>query len=333
MRIRKRSDGQLGRIVSVHLSLDAMSTITLYKYRAINKWSLETLRTGRMWFSLPVKLNDTFEFSLPVFIHLSPAEVVKHFERRFKLDDVAPTLLDAMMKHGGSSSFPTTDHFVQDFLCSANVGNRVLFAISLIHFFRDHGLSTQDIVAKLTRGANTELFEQLERDLREAYSKNQEVGQHCGVLSLSGRHDDPLMWAHYGDSCKGMCIGIAFDVDELVQSDFIPLWVEYSEELPLLDASVFFDRRPSNVMEMLKIFYATKHVAWKHEAEFRLVSKSGDSALNVPGRITEVILGEKVSNLDTQSVLAAIQERTGTELLKMIREPGTWKYRAYGNRI
>jgi hypothetical protein len=141
------------------------------------------------------------------------------------------------------------------------------------------------------------------------------------------------MWAHYGESCKGMCIGIAFDVDELVQSDFIPLWVEYSEELPLLGASVFFDRQPANVMEMLKIFYATKHVAWKHEAEFRLVSKGGDILLNVPGRITEVILGEKVSNGDAQSVLAAIKGRTGAKFLKMMREPGTWKYRAYGDCI
>src|SRR5262245_46502318 len=101
-----------------------MSTITLYKYRAINEWSLDTLRTGRMWFSLPAKLNDTFEFSLPVFIHLSPTELVEHFEGRFKLDYVAPTLLDAMMKHGGASSFPATDRFVQDFLNSANADNR-----------------------------------------------------------------------------------------------------------------------------------------------------------------------------------------------------------------
>lgn len=311
-----------------------MSTITLYKYRAINEWSLDTLRTGRMWFSLPVKLNDTFEFSVPVFIRLSPTELVEHFEKRFTLDYIAPTLFDAMMKHGGSSSFLATDRFMQDFLNSANADNRVLYVIALIHFFRDQGLSTQDIVEKLALGANTELLERLERDLRGAYSRNHEIGNHCGVLSLSGRNDDPLMWAHYGDSCKGMCIGIAFDVDELVESDFIPLWVEYSEELPVLGAAVFFDRQPANVMEMLRIFYATKHVAWKHEAEFRLVfPRSGDIALNVPGRITEVILGEKVSNTDAQGALAAIKGQAGTKFLKMMREPGTWKYRAYGDRI
>lgn len=310
-----------------------MTTISLYKYRAINERSLDTLRTGRMWFSLPNKLNDTFEFSLPVFIHLSPKELVEHFEKRFRLEYVVPGLLDAMMKHGGSDRFPATDQFVQDFLISAKSDSQVLFFISLIHFFRDQGLNTDEIVDKLAFGANTKLLEKLESDLREAYNRNHEIGQLCGVLSLSRRNDDPLMWAHYGDSCKGMCIGIEFDFDELVRSDFIPLWVDYKEELPLLSPADFFDRQHAAVMDMLQTFYATKHVSWKHEAEFRLVSKTGDIALNVPGRITEVILGEKVSDTDAQSVLAAINGRAGMKFLKMMREPGTWKYLAYGDRI
>jgi hypothetical protein len=103
--------------------------------------------------------------------------------------------------------------------------------------------------------------------------------------------------------------------------------------LPILDASRFFDRDPENVMEMLKVFYATKHTAWKHEAEFRLVSKKGDSAFNLPGKITEVILGEKVTSTDAKRVLDAVRGRGAINFLKMMREPGTWKYRAYGSTI
>jgi hypothetical protein len=309
-----------------------MDTITLYKYRAVNDWSLDTLRSGKMWFSLPTKLNDTFEFSLPVFVHLSPTELVEHFEKRFKIDYVAPTLLDAMMKHGGSKSFPATEQFIQNFLASANA-DRTLFVIALIHFLREQGLATQAIVERLNLGASNELRERLEGELREAYEQNQAIGRHCGVLSLSGRNDEPLMWAHYADSCKGMCIGVTLDVDELVKSDFIPLWVEYADELPVLGASAFFDRQHTNVMDMLKVFYATKYIAWKHEAEFRLVSKIGDLAFDLPGRITEVILGEKINDSDARSVLNAVQGRPGTKLLKMMREPGTWKYRAYGDSI
>ena len=310
-----------------------MKTITLYKYRAINEWSLQTLRSGRAWFSLPEKLNDTFEFSVPTFVHLSPAELVEHCEKRFRVDYVAPTLLEAMMKHGGSTSFPATEQFVQEFLKSTDAENRTLYLIALIHYLRDQGHGTHKIVDQLALGNDNQLRERMENDIREAYRKNREIGLHFGVLSLSGRCDDPLMWAHYADSCKGMCLGIAFDVDELMNSECIPLWVEYAEELPVFGASSFFDRNPNNVMEMLKHFYATKHIAWKHEAEFRLVSKKGDVALDIPGRIVEVILGEKVSGADAQTVYAAIQKKKGVKFLKMMREPGTWRYRAYGASI
>jgi len=286
-----------------------------------------------MWFSMPAKLNDTFEFSLPLFVHLTPLELVEHFEKRFKIDYVAPTLLGEMMKHGGAKSFPATEQFLRDFLNATDADNRTLFVIALVHFLREQGLTTQVIAERLDLAGNSELRERLERELREAYDKNQDIGRYCGILSLSAKNNDPLMWAHYADSCKGMCIGVTLDVDELARSDFIPLWVKYADELPVLGASAFFERQPANVMDMLKVFYATKYSAWKYEAEFRLVSKRGDLALDLPGRITEVILGEKVSDTDARNALAAIQERTGTKFLKMMREPGTWKYRAYGSSI
>jgi hypothetical protein len=56
-------------------------------------------------------------------------------------------------------------------------------------------------------------------------------------------------------------------------------------------------------MEMLRLFYATKHKAWSHEAEMRLVAQRGDVAFQVPGRITEVILGEKTDGNAGQKVL------------------------------
>jgi hypothetical protein len=63
------------------------------------------------------------------------------------------------------------------------------------------------------------------------------------------------------------------------------------------------------------------------------LSKKGDVALNVPGRITEVIIEEKLSDSNAKNVFNAIQDQTGTKLLKMMREPGTWKYRAYGSNV
>jgi len=59
----------------------------------------------------------------------------------------------------------------------------------------------------------------------------------------------------------------------------------------------------------------------------------GDVAIEVPGTITKVILGEKASDEDAQKVYDAIKGQRGTKLLKMMREPGTWKYRSYGDTV
>jgi hypothetical protein len=175
--------------------------------------------------------------------------------------------------------------------------------------------------------------DRLEGELRKAYERNQAIGQRRGVLSLSGRYDDSLKWAHYADSRRRICIGFDFDIDALVESDFIPFWVDYADELPVLDPGRFFDGDHASVMDMLKIFHGANNTAWKHEAEFKLVSKKGDLALDLPGRINEVILGEKITTSDVQKVLAALEGRDGAKFFKMIREPGTRKYRAYGISI
>ncbi len=158
-----------------------------------------------MWFSLPAKLNDTFEFSVPIFIPMSAVQLVESYEKRFKIDYVAPELLDAMMSHSGSQSFPISQEFIQGFL-STNEDNRSLFTIAIVHFLREQGLTSQEIATRLNLDKDSELRKRLESELREAYERNQSVGSHLGVLSLSARNDDPLMWAHYADSCRGICM-------------------------------------------------------------------------------------------------------------------------------
>jgi hypothetical protein len=306
-----------------------MKTFTLYKYRAINDWSLKLLRSTKMWFSLPTKLNDTFEFSLPIFISMSPVELVEHYEKRFSKEYISPELLAALMKHGGSDIFPASDPlFFQDFLDS-NRENRSLFCIAAVHFLGERGLKTQEIAKQLKLDSESELAGRLEAELRQAYDQNQAIGRTCGVLSLSTRRDDPLMWAHYADSCKGICIGVTFEFDNLSKSELLPLRVEYADELPVLAPLAFFDRAEENTMDMLKLFYGTKHTAWSHEAEFRLLSRHGDVELELPARITEVILGEKTDSTTAGKVLEAVRGRSEIRILKMMREPGTWNYRPY----
>jgi DUF2971 family protein len=47
---------------------------------------------------------------------------------------------------------------------------------------------------------------QMARSVPEAYRQQLELEGECGFLSLSERRDDLLMWAHYAEMHRGVCL-------------------------------------------------------------------------------------------------------------------------------
>lgn len=207
--------------------------MTLYKYRALNDWSLDTLRSSKFWFSSPTNLNDTFEFSLSIFIQLTPTQLVEYYEERFKIGYVAQKTLAEMMKHSGSYNFTASKEFIRSFI-NSNHKNQSLYYISMVHYLRYRGLSTEYIVTKLNLQSDNSLLAQLEQELRETYSYNHAAGRNFGVLSLSELCNDVLMWAHYADSCSGICIGLTVDAKELFNEGYIFLMLNTQRNFQFL---------------------------------------------------------------------------------------------------
>lgn len=96
------------------------------------------------------------------------------------------------------------------------------------------------------------------------------------VLSLTQKKDDILMWSHYADEHKGICLcfesiklndqlGFYFD------SEFLPLYeVKYSDQIP--SPINYFDFN----MEGFIQFLTTKYLSWNYEKEYRLIGSNTD---------------------------------------------------------
>jgi hypothetical protein len=80
---------------------------------------------------------------------------------------------------------------------------------------------------------------------------------------------------------------------------------------------------------MLRLFYGTKHVSWRHEHEFRLLAPQSNVLYDVPGHITDVILGEKMTADCIGAVLEALRDSPNIRVSKMMRHPGSWRYQRY----
>jgi hypothetical protein len=93
------------------------------------------------------------------------------------------------------------------------------------------------------------------RDVQDAINE-------IGVLCLSEVRDDILMWSHYSDSHRGLCL--QFDI----KSTFYPFGellfkVEYTSSYPQIN--ILRDRKDQTRKVLL-----TKSDIWKHEKEWRI---------------------------------------------------------------
>ena len=85
-----------------------------------------------------------------------------------------------------------------------------------------------------------------------------------GICCFSEKDDSLLMWSHYSDSHKGICLSFDFEEDKVFFTT--PYCVEYPEKYPVIN---FINDRKS--LRPWRILIATKSKEWKYEQEIRIV--------------------------------------------------------------
>lgn len=110
-----------------------------------------------------------------------------------------------------------------------------------------------------------------------------------GLVSFSSDYKSPLMWSHYADDHRGICLG--FDVDE---SDLIK--VRYKKDRVKFDGRSHLSKK-----DALDIF-AVKFNGWAYEKEQRIIPVLKNShrskgmyfeLFSEKLRLTEVLIGVK----------------------------------------
>jgi hypothetical protein len=103
-------------------------------------------------------------------------------------------------------------------------------------------------------------------ELRKAYDQ--------GVFCLSSRYDSPLMWSHYADQHRGICV--EFDVSKLPAGTI--RGVRYGDSREVRASAIQSWLRDDNVgarQEIESACLLTKSTDWKYEEEYRLLGSVG----------------------------------------------------------
>jgi len=108
--------------------------------------------------------------------------------------------------------------------------------------------------------------DQRDKQLRKAFTGfRNDMNERNGLLCFSENWNNPVLWSHYADKHKGICLG--FDV-----TDGMLIKAVYSNKLvPVkLDKTV---KTPRFTEQFMKKLLATKFSHWKYEEEYRLYVK------------------------------------------------------------
>ncbi len=150
-----------------------------------------------------------------------------------------------------------------------------------------------------------------------------------GIFSLTEHKDDILMWSHYADKHKGVCIEFwpisdsKLD-DKLVDFYCSALPVSYPDENDLPTINFYKD----DAEELARKAVLTKARHWKYEGEWRILDrKGGPGKKHIPeGIISSVILGCRIERGDRRWVIdLASAYPTPVTIFEALVKPGYYE--------
>ena len=127
-----------------------------------------------------------------------------------------------------------------------------------------------------------------------------------GIYCLSAVPDDILMWAHYADRHRGVCLKFLNDPNNVFYTrrkpddpDFLshphlfPVEVEYSDEYPVINP---LSEDYTDDWRIVTKGALTKATQWKYEKEWRILDDNGSGPHQFPSRfLTGIIFGCEIS--------------------------------------
>jgi hypothetical protein len=112
--------------------------------------------------------------------------------------------------------------------------------------------------------------------------KYKDLINNYGVVCYTSNNNNTLLWSHYADHHKGMCL--VFDLDKENMEKLYK--VKYQKNFAKINYT-----DDSNIMEEIKTLVTTKSIEWEYEKEYREIFIEKNSLYKYPGKLVEIIFG------------------------------------------
>ena len=236
----------------------------LYKYRKFDARTLDMLLSDHLYYANPGSFNDPLDTRPSLQVDVDESE----------LKEILSTLVkrrsNAEMKAAArtlNAKGPRTLDRIE--FRSSKQASRLIQTIeyNATHWEADSGYVGRELRASI------------EDELIRRYDR--------GIVSLSERADCPLLWSHYGDQHRGICIG--YSVRDKVPTK--PAQVKYGGSRRVQASKVASmlrgDETARNRVDDAVLL--RKGEGWRYEREWRLIGEKGRQPS--PLELEEIIFG------------------------------------------
>lgn len=259
---------------------------TFYRYRGFSTNTLDSLCYDRLYFAHPGTFNDPLDCNATIECDSSLDELrtlLSVLIRKRVKSDVLASLGQARIKGDGA-----TAHAEKRALSEAQ--NQLT---NIAYNATDPEYTVSKVEAE-----GWLLTSEVERELRRHYER--------GVCCFSTTYASPLLWSHYGDQHRGLCIGFGLDRKPKPQPRRVVYGGSRSVPTSLLTRALVHEDQMAKE-ELDRDVLLRKARGWGYEKEWRLIGDQGDQ--DSPLLLKEVTFGLRCSMSVVHAVTKALAGR------------------------
>lgn len=269
----------------------------IYKYRRIDIRNIESLCEDTLYFSPPSSFNDPFECEPTIESDSSNEDLEKILYK-----------LIYSRTYRESMRILKNANIDEDYKKNVSKEKARNFSNSKINELRY--LATDDEYEGGVEVAKNRL---LAHEVRREILK----WQRKGICCFSTSHKEPLMWSHYADSHRGMCVGYDFKrVPEPQVSR-----VEYGWDRIIRTSTIWkaiFEKDIDAKKTINDKLFLRKASQWKYEKEYRIFMEYG--VQESPLRMLDVTFGMRASGTAMYAVVSALRKRNNPVKFYVVNE-------------
>jgi len=241
---------------------------TFYKYRDFSKNTLDSLCYDRLYFAHPGTFNDPLDSDPTIECDSSLDELrtlLGVLIRKRVKSEVLASLAQASVKGAGAA---------------AHAEKRALSEVESQLAEIAYNATNPEYTVSKDEAEGWELTSAIQRELRRHYER--------GVCCFSTTYASPLLWSHYGDQHRGVCIGYGSDRRPKPQPHRIIYGGSRSVPTSLLTRALVNEDQMAKE-ELDRNMLLRKARGWGYEKEWRLIGAQGDQ--DSPLLLKEVTFG------------------------------------------